>query len=67
MAVVPPAPERRRPRRGSLERPINGRLYRGTWLLVGLPLLVVLAILAVIAWRLRRTITDRRAVQPGAS
>ena len=40
MAAVPPAPERRRPRRGSLERPINGRLYRGTWLLVGLPLLV---------------------------
>ena len=34
-------PERRRPRRGSLERPVNGRLYRGTWLLVGLPLLVL--------------------------
>jgi hypothetical protein len=32
--------ERRRPRPGSLERPVNGRLYRGTWLLVGLPLLV---------------------------
>ena len=41
MAAVPPAPERRRARRGSLERPINGRLYRGTWLLVGLPLLVL--------------------------
>lgn len=41
MAAVPPAPERRRPRRGSLERPINGRLYRGTWLLVGLPLLLL--------------------------
>lgn len=41
MAPVSPAPERRRPRRGSLERPINGRLYRGTWLLVGLPLLVL--------------------------
>ena len=41
MAAVPPAPERRRPRRGSLERPVNGRLYRGTWLLVGLPLLVL--------------------------
>ena len=38
---LPPAPERRRPRRGSLERPINGRLYRGTWLLVGFPLLVL--------------------------
>ena len=42
MAAVPPAPERRRPRRGSLERPVNGRLYRGTWLLVGLPLRHVL-------------------------
>lgn len=41
VAAVPPASERRRPRRGSLERPINGRLYRGTWLLVGLPLLVL--------------------------
>src|SRR5919198_3158320 len=40
MAAVPPAPQRRRPRRGSLERPINGRLYRGTWLLVALPLLI---------------------------
>jgi Peptidase family M28 len=41
MAAVPPAPpERRRPRPGSLERPVNGRLYRGTWLLLGLPLLV---------------------------
>ena len=41
MAGLPPAPERRRPRPGSLERPISGRLYRGTWLLVGLPLLVL--------------------------
>src|SRR4051812_17353444 len=41
MAAVPPAPpERRRPRPGSLERPVNGRLYRGTWLLLGLPLLL---------------------------
>src|SRR5919198_2912726 len=41
MAAVPPVPpERRRPRPGSLERPVNGRLYRGTWLLLGLPLLV---------------------------
>lgn len=32
---------RRRPRPGSLDRPVNGRLYRGTWLLVGLPLLVL--------------------------
>ncbi len=41
VAAVPPSSERRRPRPGSLERPINGRLYRGTWLLVGLPLLVL--------------------------
>lgn len=39
MAAVP-HPERRRPRRGSVERPINARTYRGTWLLVGIPLLI---------------------------
>src|SRR5437588_5412875 len=41
MAAVPSRPERRRPRPGSLERPVNGRLYRGTWLIVGLPLLIL--------------------------
>jgi len=41
VAAVPPSSERRRPRPGSLERPVNGRLYRGTWLLVGLPLLLL--------------------------
>ncbi len=40
MTAAPP-PERRRSRPGSLERPINGRLYRGAWLLVGLPLLLL--------------------------
>jgi len=40
MAALPPRTSRRRPRRGSLERPVSGRLYRGTWLLVGIPLLV---------------------------
>ncbi len=40
MASIPPRSKRRRARPGSLERPVNGRLYRGTWLLVGLPLLV---------------------------
>jgi hypothetical protein len=40
MATVPPRTPRRRARPGSIERPVNGRLYRGTWLLVGLPLLV---------------------------
>jgi MFS family permease len=33
-------PERRRPRRGSLERPISGRIYRAAWLVVTVPLLV---------------------------
>jgi hypothetical protein len=41
VAALAPTPERRRARPGSLERPINGRLYRGTWLFVGLPLLVL--------------------------
>jgi Peptidase family M28 len=41
MAAVPPTATRRRPRPGSLDRPVNGRLYRGTWLLVGLPLLIL--------------------------
>ena len=41
VTAASPAPERRRPRPGSLERPVNGRLYRGTWLLVGLPLLLL--------------------------
>jgi hypothetical protein len=40
MASNPPRTERRRARPGSLQRPVNGRLYRGTWLLVGLPLLM---------------------------
>ena len=40
MAALPPRPARRRPRPGSLERPVSGRLYRGTWLLVGIPLLI---------------------------
>jgi hypothetical protein len=31
---------RGRPRRGSVERPVNARLVRGTWLLVSLPLLL---------------------------
>jgi hypothetical protein len=41
VAADSPAPERRRPRRGSLDRPINSRLYRGTWVLVGIPLLIL--------------------------
>src|SRR4051812_18162543 len=45
IATSPPSPPRagtrRRRRRGTAERPINSRLYRGTWLIVGLPLLIV--------------------------
>jgi hypothetical protein len=37
----PPLPGRRRRRRGTPERPINSRLYRGTCLLVAFPLLIV--------------------------
>jgi hypothetical protein len=40
MSAAPPRQARRRPRRGSLERPVSGRAYRGTWLLVALPLLL---------------------------
>ncbi|MFL6067295.1 MAG: M28 family metallopeptidase [Gaiellaceae bacterium] len=32
---------RRRPRRGSLERPVDGRLYRSAFLIVSLPLLIL--------------------------
>lgn len=37
MAVPPP---RRRARRGSLERPVSGRIYRAGWLAAAVPLLV---------------------------
>ena len=40
MSAGPPTRRRRRARRGSLERPISGRTYRGTWLLVAFPLLL---------------------------
>jgi hypothetical protein len=40
--MAPPrrAPAYGRPRRGSVERPVNARLVRGTWLIVALPLLL---------------------------
>ncbi len=41
MTVASPASERRRPRPGSLERPVNGRLYRVAWLLVAPPLILL--------------------------
>ena len=40
MSPAPLRPARQRPRRASLERPLSARAYRGTWLLVALPLLV---------------------------
>jgi hypothetical protein len=40
MAPLRPQPVPRRPRPGSLERPVNGRTYRGTALLIAIPLLV---------------------------
>src|SRR5687767_5253882 len=40
MAALPPSGHSRRARPGSLARPVNSRLYRGTWLLVGITLLV---------------------------
>ena len=40
MSATPAPRQRRRARRGSLERPVSGRTYRGTWLLVALPLLL---------------------------
>src|SRR5919202_716782 len=40
MAAAPARTQYRRPRPGSLERPLSARMYRGTWLLVGLPLLI---------------------------
>src|SRR6266508_2185845 len=39
MAASPPFSGRHRARPGSLDRPVNGRMYRGTWLLAGIPLL----------------------------
>src|SRR6266550_3317941 len=38
--ALPPSRQRHRARPGSVDRPVNSRMYRGTWLLVGIPLLV---------------------------
>ncbi len=40
MAATPAPGRRRRPRHGSLERPVNGRLYRSAFLVLSLPLLI---------------------------
>src|SRR6266566_2315381 len=41
MLPSPARASRRRPRRGSLERPVDGRLYRSSFLIVSLPLLIL--------------------------
>ena len=41
MSAHSPPARRRRVRRGSLERPVNGRLYRATFLVLVLPLLIL--------------------------
>ena len=41
MASSLPPLERRRPRRGSLDRPVSGRLYRAAFLLVLIPVLAL--------------------------
>ena len=41
MAATRTPARRRRARRGSLERPVNGRLYRGTFFVLSLPLLIL--------------------------
>lgn len=40
MATPRPTQERRRPRRGSVHRPIDGRVYRGAWILAAVALIV---------------------------
>src|SRR6188472_1416623 len=40
MAGLPPSRQRQRARPGSVDRPVNSRMYRGTWLLVGITLLI---------------------------
>src|SRR5262249_47430896 len=39
-ASLPPVRRRRRPRRGSLERPVSSQLYRSAFLVCSLPLLI---------------------------
>ena len=41
MTAIPARATRRRPRRGSLERPVDGRLYRSAFLVVSLPLVIL--------------------------
>src|SRR2546423_3677989 len=41
MLPTPARASRRRPRRGSLERPVDGRLYRSAFLLVSVPLVIL--------------------------
>lgn len=43
MEAARPRTERRRPRRGSVDRPIDTRLLRSLWLVLAVPLLIVFA------------------------
>src|ERR671932_1263946 len=69
MAAAPARSERRRPRPGSLERPVSARMYRGTWLLVALPLPAAFDRHAAVALAsdLARSFPDRSPGSPGAT
>src|ERR671932_176894 len=69
MAAAPARSERRRPRPGSLERPVSARMYRGTWLLVALPLPAAFDRNAAVALAsdLARSFPDRSPGSPQAT
>jgi hypothetical protein len=58
-AFQPPAERRRRPRRGTLARPVNGQLYRSCFLFVSLPLLLA-------AFSVTRPVALQRPLLPPA-
>src|ERR671939_388511 len=68
MAAAPARSERRRPRPGSLERPVSARMYRGTWLLVAPPLPAAFDRTAAVALAsdLARSFPDRSPGSPQA-
>ncbi len=54
----PPVRRRRRPRRGTLERPVNGRLYRAGLMVAVIPLLLVAFTIASPAALLKPTLPE---------
>src|SRR5690349_13238336 len=58
-APQPPARPRRRSRRGTLDRPVNGQLYRSCFLFVSLPLLLA-------AFSVTRPVALQRPLLPPA-